>query len=332
MSMMKKHSVLLREQGHHSAAQAPSNMASPAHILMEAKLKAARAVAAVACAELKVAQATVALAQVELELAESGVELRPETVTTPLSEPRSLTAYASESTSTPFTITAPSSCAPQPSSTFAAASDQAAPRAGLGIAARAGLRFATASASGSSATASGSASVSGNAGEFWNVGNGIRLRAWYICRGGGDSHRCNTFTLAPGWGVNWSQALKQCCRLDCGAKYKTTMGMIGQLQVHAIDYFVRLDCHDWYEGDVLSKLQDAVASSVLALQSAQLAVGPLRPRTFDSLFRMATVKEVKDTSVNHELTFILHNEQLFDELPHWSWSLLCGVIKHNAIG
>ena len=326
MRMVKQHSVLLRPQDHHSAAQAPINMSSPANILMEAKLKAARAVAAVASAELKVAQANAALAQAELELAQ---DMQERQSGPPESDPD---AWPPLYAIPPPRQATPTSCAPQPSSTFAAASDQAAPRAGLGIAARVGARFATAAASGSSAIASGSASVSGNAGEFWEVGNGIRLRAWYICRGGGDAHRCNTFTLAPGWGVNWSQTLKQCCRLDCGTKCKVPMGMIGQLQVNAIDYFVRLDCHDWYEDNVLSKLQDAVASSALAVQSAQLAVGPLRPRTFDSLFRMATVKEVKDTSVNHELTFILHNDKLFDELPQWSWSLLCGVIKHNAIG
>ena len=125
--------------------------------------------------------------------------------------------------------------------------------------------------------------------------------------------------------------MKQCCRLDCGTKYKAPMGMIGQLQVNDIDYFVRLDCPDWYEDNFLSELQNAVASSAVTVQSAQHAVGQLRSRTFDSLFRMATKKDVKDTSVNHELTFILHNDKLFDELPQWSWSLLCGVINKTSI-
>ena len=322
MRMVKLHSGLLRPQHHHSAAQASINMSSPANILMEAKLKAARAVAAVASAELKVAQANVALAQAELELAQ---DMQERQSGPPESDPD---AWPPLYAIPPPRQATPTSCATQPSSTFAAASDQAAPRAGLGIAARVGLRFATASASGSSATASGSASVSGNAGEFWNVGNGIRLRAWYICRGGGDSHRCNTFTLSPGWGVNWLQSMKQCCRSERSTKYKAPMGVIGQLQVNAIDYFVRLDCPDWYEDNFLSKLQDAVASSAVTVQSAQHAVGQLRSRTFDSLFRMATKKDVK-VGVNNTATFILHTDKLWDELPQWSWWLLCGVIKHT---
>ena len=191
------------------------------------------------------------------------------------------------------------------------------------------MRFAAASASGSSATASGSASVSGNAGEFWDLGNGMRLRAWYICRGGGDSCRCNTFTLADGWGVNWStQSTDKCCIFECDTRYKTPMGMIGQLQVNNIDYFVRLDCHDWYENRFSSKLQNAVEGSTVSVQTAQDAAGQLRSRTFDSLFRMAMKKDVK-AGVKNELTFILQNDKLFDEMPQWSWWLLCGVIKHT---
>ena len=201
-----KQSFLLRPQGHHTAAQAPSNMASPAHSLAEAKLKAARAAAAVAHAELKAAQATVALAQAELELAQvmqeshggmspSSLELPPVTVTTPLSKRGAPTACAPEPTSTSVNPT---------QAKVAAAPSQAAPRAGWASAATAGLRQAAASASGSVATAFGSASVSGSAGAFWDLGHGLRLRAWYICRGGGDWGKCNTFTLADGWGVNWS--------------------------------------------------------------------------------------------------------------------------------
>jgi hypothetical protein len=125
--------------------------------------------------------------------------------------------------------------------------------------------------------------------------------------------------------------MKQCCRLDCGTKYKVPMGMIGQLQVNNIDYFVKLDCPDWYEDEFFSKLQNAVACSAVTVQTAQDAVGQLRSRTFDSLFRMATTKDVKDSSVNHELTFILRSDNLFDELPQWSWILLCGVIKNTRI-
>ena len=78
----------------------------------------------------------------------------------------------------------------------------------------------------------------------------------------------------------------------------------------------------------LAKLNNAVECSTVSVVSAQDAMGQLHSRSFDSLFRMATKKDVK-AAVNNEATFILHNDKLWSELPRWSWWLLCGVIKHT---
>ena len=40
---------------------------------------------------------------------------------------------------------------------------------------------------------SGSAMTS--AGPFTELGRGVRLRAWHICRAGGDGDKCNTFSV-----------------------------------------------------------------------------------------------------------------------------------------
>ena len=71
-----------------------------------------------------------------------------------------------------------------------------------------------------------------NAGEFAEFGDAVRLRAWCICRGRQTGWKCNTFTMARGWVIDWVENQKRkCCRVDSFKKYKMSDGMIGQLRL-----------------------------------------------------------------------------------------------------
>ena len=103
--------------------------------------------------------------------------------------------------------------------------------------------------------------------------------------------------------------------------------MIAQFQLQATDYLVRLDCHECYEADFFDKLVNSIKGAKLPEAVANAEFGKLRPMKFDSLFRKAQKKDVKP-GVDEQATFILLSEGLGGKLPHWSWPLLCGVLKH----
>ena len=93
------------------------------------------------------------------------------------------------------------------------------------------------------------------------------------------------------------------------------------------DYFVRMDCCDWYEADFFVQLVNSIKGAELSKAVANEAFGKLRPMRFESLFRQAQRKDV-EAGVDQQATFILLSEGLWNKLPHWSWPLLCGVLKH----
>ena len=293
-------------------------MSSSKRTVAEAKLRAAQAAAYVAQADLRAAQAQAAVAQAELDLAllmnESDHGLSPD-----LSQSNRQSSKDSSSSPAGLSVFV---TAPVPSSTYVsptqtndvAALDHTAPRAAVDF----GM---------SVATACGSVSISKKAGAFSELGHGVRLRAWHICRGGQEGDKCNTFTVAEGWRVNWTLKQKTCCRASCDTKYKWPFGMIAQIQVQDTDYFVRTDCHNWWEADFEKGLVEAIEKSNLSMATARAAHGTLSRRTFDSLFRQATQEEVK-VDVDANATFIVHEENLWNGLTEMLWVTLCGVIKH----
>ena len=322
-------------------------MASSAYTIAEARLIAARAAEAVAQAELKASQADLAVAQAQLELAVTQHERQGGLPSSNMQNPKDSSdpdAWPPLSALTLLTERdVPTTDAPVPISTFAnhkhaklvAAPNHIAVRAGLVSAMSVGTPTGSASAPTVSASDSGSAmsgaapprTASAFAGPFTELGRGVRLRAWHICRAGGDGDKCNTFSLAHGWGVNYTTGAKVCCNSQCNAKYRYGFGMIGQFQLQATDYFVRLDCHDWWEADFHDKLVNAVQGAKPLGADARRQFEELRPRKFDSLFRQAQQKDVKP-AVDKQATFILLNDCLWDKLPEWTWPLLCGVLKH----
>ena len=104
--------------------------------------------------------------------------------------------------------------------------------------------------------------------------------------------------------------------------------MIGQIQLQSIDYFVILDCCEWYETELFDKLVNAIRGSTLPVAVAHREFEQLHPMKFESLFRQAQKKDVK-VGVDEQATFILLRDSLWNKLPTWSWSLLCRVLKHQ---
>ena len=104
--------------------------------------------------------------------------------------------------------------------------------------------------------------------------------------------------------------------------------MIGQIQLHSIDYFVVLDCCEWYETDLFDKLVSSIKASKTSVAVANREFEKLRPMKFESIFRQAQKEDVK-VGVDEKATFILLRYCLWNKLPTWSWSLLCGVLKHK---
>ena len=80
------------------------------------------------------------------------------------------------------------------------------------------------------------------------------MRAWHICRAGLGENKCNTFSVARGWGVNYTTGVRRCCNSQCGANYKYKYGMIAQIQMQGTDYFVRMDYCDWHEAEFVVQL------------------------------------------------------------------------------
>ena len=303
-------------------------MAEISRQIAQAKVNRAKAEAALAEAELKAARAKAAVVQAELEMLEA--------------------VQASQSawqTEAPKVLSMASVCGPAPAVSVSTDSDRKKPLSWLagktaspgGPAASSsftagptpGTSFSRAISTSSRAGHSASG-TNDNLGQFIQFGTRIRLRFWFICRGGGEGHECNSFSMDPNWTVDWSGPKKECCRSECQAKYKSHYGMILEFIIDEKIFLVRSESFDWYPAETFKKVNKLAERPCLSASQVQEFLDKIeQPKTFDQVFRKVSSWEVKQ-GCSPDDSYTMKDGRIYHAMPMWQWHTIGAIVKYSV--
>ena len=291
-------------------------MASPSTNVAQAKLRKAVADAAVAAAELKAARASALVAEAELEMAEALKDCN--------------TSAPWFNVETPNALSSSPACGPARSGNMSTQDMQLVVKAQethdnpwLDMVSDSGPSAAEGSTWGEkiASTLSASAAVAGKsacragpvasgseetdqAGPFLQFGRRLRLRSWCVCRGGHPGRKCNSITTDPQWVPVWYQEKRLCFRFDCRTQYKMKFGMIVELNIDGRSFFVKSDCYEWQDYELLANMNKLSEKSTIAASTVRDYLDALQPMTFAQVFRMCQASENKP-GVSAEQSFTL---------------------------
>ena len=119
-----------------------------------------------------------------------------------------------------------------------------------------------------------------------------------------------------------------CTRKDCWKKYKAGYGMIVQMRLRGIEYFIRAECKDWDARDLQACMIEDVHSAYKTPEEVYAALERIRPTNFGDLFRQATVAEV-NRGVGPTATYIVRSQELMNNMPEFTWEMIFSVVKQQ---
>ena len=158
--------------------------------------------------------------------------------------------------------------------------------------------------------------------EFINLGPGYKMCAFYFCCAGHAWCPCHTFCTSKAWPRKKEDPLATgqvwvCPRSSCWSNYKTKFGMVVELRIRGVSYWLRAPVKSWDAKD----LQGCMLEQELKPSTPEElfeCLKSIRPSSLEDLFDVCTASDVKP-GVDHTQCFKLRRPELLDNIKEFKW-------------